>query len=308
MEYRRLGSTGLKVSSLGLGTFPFDSNFWGPEGNENATQVIKKAVNLGINYFNSAYEYGKGHCEIVLGEGLKQVRRDKMIIAIKVGYKDDGTFDLSRDYILSSCEATLKRLQADHIDIFLFHWPDPRTPIKESMRAMLELKKQKLIRFIGASNFSVARLKAARQHGPVEVAEFYYSLLTREPEKELLSFCKKNNIGTTPFKVIERGLFTGRFDRDTIFPSGDVRANDQKFQGKRFLYNLKMTEQLKLIAKRYGRTVAQLAIAWVLSRKEISTCLVGIQKVEELEEDIDGVGWEISKKDKKEIEKILSSG
>jgi aryl-alcohol dehydrogenase-like predicted oxidoreductase len=304
MKYRKLGKTNLEISEIGLGTFQFDSEVWGPISEKKATEILVEAYENGINYFNSAFYYGKGRCEEILGRAVKKMDRDRVIVATKVG-TEFGEFSLSEKRIKKSTESILKRMQLEYIDILILHHPDLETSLEETINTALKIRDKGLIKHIGLSNFPIDLAGKAVKLAPLVVFEFYFSLLTQREGKKVLEFCKKHNISSTPFKVIERGILTDKFladDKDILKIN---RVYDNPYTGKENLtMTKKLVRQLQELAQKKGITLAQLAISWALHQR-VTCALVGIRSIKYLKEDLESVNVNLSNSDLVRIDKIL---
>ncbi len=309
MLYRRLGETDMIVSVVALGTWAMGKYGWGDDvHDEDSIAAIQRAIDLGINLIDTADVYGFGHAEEIVGRAIAG-RRDEVFIATKGGlrWNDAGEIwrDSSREHLLAACDASLQRLGVDCIDLYQIHWPDPATPIQETMEALLELQEAGKIRYIGVSNYDVNQLREALKYAPVRTLQPPYSLLNRAIEKDLLPFCRDNNIGVLVYSPLQKGLLTGKYKPGDTFPEGDVRRNDPNFQGERFLRNLRIVERLKELAAESGHTVAQLAIAWAISTPGVTVALVGAKRPQQIEETAAAGDWVLDREMRQRIEEIL---
>ncbi|MFQ6116034.1 MAG: aldo/keto reductase [bacterium] len=307
MKFRTLGSTGLKASVVGFGCWTIGGGWWGPTNDSDSIAAIRKAVDLGINFFDTADVYGLGHSEKILAQALKD-RRKAVVIATKVGlrWNNKGQIrnDLSREYILRAVDASLKRLQTHYIDLYQAHWPDPRTPIEETVEALVACVEAGKVRHLGASNLSPTQLAEYRKYGLIETLQPPLNLFERQAEVQLLPICHRENIGVLSYGTLYRGLLTGKFKPDHVFKD-QVRARDPLFQGRTFRRNLAIVEKLKTIAEENNRTPAQLAVAWVLAHAGLSVALCGARRPDQITESAGGADWVLSDEDLKRIEKIL---
>ncbi|MFQ5824434.1 MAG: aldo/keto reductase [bacterium] len=307
MEYRILGSTGLKVSAVSLGTWTMGGRWWGPANDADSILAIQKAVDLGINFFDTADVYGLGHSEKILAQALGDKRKD-VIIATKGGlrWNNKGQIknDLSREYIFKAVDESLKRLQTDYIDLYQAHWPDPNTSVEESVGALVACVNAGKVRFLGASNLSPEQLVEYRKYGPIETLQPPLNLFERQAEVQLLPFCYKENIGVFSYGALCRGLLTGKFKLDQVFKV-QVRVRDPLFQGLTFRRNWAIVDKLKTMAKENERTVAQLAVAWVLAHVGVSSALCGARSPDQITESAGGADWVLSPEDLLRIENIL---
>ena len=309
MEYRKLGETDLNVSVVGFGCWAAGAKGWGKVDDNESIAAMQRAIDLGINLFDTADEYGWGHSEEILGKAIKG-RRDGLVIATKVGRTVDETgkygLDASRKHIFEAVEGSLKRLQIDCIDLYQIHAPDPDTPHEETLRAMEDLVKQGKIRYFGCSNYTAEQLEESLKYGRFDTLQPPYNLFQRQIERDILPLCRRENIGVLSYGTLCKGLLTGKFTPDTTFPEDDNRSRSPMFQGERFRRNLAIVEKLKKIAAEYGKTVGQLAISWVINQPGITVALVGAKRPSQVEENVGGAGWKISKEHLEEIDRIMA--
>ncbi|MFQ5814623.1 MAG: aldo/keto reductase, partial [Anaerolineae bacterium] len=284
MQTRKLGWTSLNLSTIGLGTWAIGGGgwkySWGPQDDRESISTIWRALEKGINWVDTAPVYGLGHSEEVVGKAIKELR-DKPIVATKCSrvWDKDGSISgcLKKESIRSEVEASLRRLKIDVIDLYQIHWPDPDEDIEEAWGTMADLIKEGKVHYAGVSNFSVEQLKRIQPIRPVASLQPPYSMLERGIEEELLHYCSANNIGVIVYSPMQKGLLTGTFtgERMQNLPKDDHRREDPHFQEPELTANLKLVEGLRSIAKKSGRTLAQLAIAWVLRRSEVTAAIVG---------------------------------
>jgi aryl-alcohol dehydrogenase-like predicted oxidoreductase len=314
MQARKLDNTELNLTTVGLGTWAIGGPWqfgWGPQDDNEAIAAILKAIDLGINWIDTAAIYGCGHSEELVGMALSQTKT-KPFIATKCGLlwneKREKVSCLKRDSIRRECEASLKRIGVEVIDLYQIHWPDPDEDIEEAGEELTRLQKQGKIRYIGVSNFSVAQLDRISKVAVIASLQPPYNMLHRETEKQLLPYCKKNDIGVVVYSPMERGLLTGKFSKKylaTLSPD-DHRLQSPEFQEPQFSVNLEFVEKLKPIARKVGKTVSQLAIAWTLRRPEVTAAIVGARKPAQIEETAPAADWNLTKNDIAEIELLLA--
>jgi len=315
MRTRKLGCTGLDLSTMGLGTWAIGGGGWkyrwGPWDARESITTIRYALELGINWIDTGPVYGLGECEEVVGKAIKKLR-DKPIIVTKCGqvWDKDGSVSgyLKRASIRSEVEASLRRLRIDVIDLYQIHWPDPDEDIEEAWSTMADLTKEGKVRYAGVSNFSVEQLKRVQPIHPVTFLQSPYSIFERDIEEELLDYCSANNIGVMAYSPLQRGLLTGKFTRERVqhLPEDDLRREDPHFQELELGANLKLVEGLRSIAEKSGRTVAQLAIAWVLRRSEVTSAIVGARHPFQIEETAVAGEWMLSREDIAAIDMLLN--
>ena len=283
MQRRNLGYTDLKLTTIGLGTWAIGGPWqfgWGPQDDGEAIAAILKALDLGVNWIDTAAIYGCGHSEELVGKALKQTRI-RPIIATKCGLlwdeKREKVNCLKSQSIREECHASLKRMGVEGIDLYQIHRPEPDSDIEQAWEEMARLQEQGKVKHIGVSNFSVTQLDRIRKIAPVASLQPPYSMLRREVEDELLGYCAENNIGVVAYSPMQRGLLTGKFSQERLagLPLDDHRRRSPDFQEPQFTATLQLVDQLRPIAKRNGRTLAQLAISWVLRRSEVTAAIVG---------------------------------
>ena len=312
MERRPLGDSASEVSPLALGTWAMggDAHFWGHVDDRESIAAIHQALDCGMNLIDTAPIYGLGHSEEIVGKAIRG-RRDEVVLATKCGLLPPKSKDewpprcLTRESVLRECQASLRRLNTEVIDLYLCHWPDPKTPIRETMEALTTLLEQEKIRAIGLSNFSCEQIAAAREFGPIHCLQPPFSMLQLRASEDLIPYCIEHRIGVTPYGPLAKGLLTGKFDVDTRFE--DIRARDPEFVGERYRRNLKIVEELKRVADRYDKTVAQLAVNWTASYPGVTAPIVGAKRPSQVLENVGGIGWSITEEDRASVDRILKS-
>ena len=305
MNYKVLGRTGLKVSELCLGTMTFGENFYGIAvvDQPSANAMVARALEAGINFFDTADVYSYGQSEIVLGQALKDcgVERDRVIVATKVrsamteaataGTGDVNNVGLSRQHIFASVEKSLKRLGTDYIDLYQVHGWDVLTPVEETLRALDDLVRQGKVRYIGCSNWSARHLmKAVCLSRANHWAEFvslqaYYSLVGRDLEHELLPLCREEGLGVLPWSPLSGGFLSGKYPRDNPNPEGARRSGFQ-FPPIDEARGFDAVEALLRIAKQKNASVAQVALAWLLAQPGVTSIIIGANKMSQLEDNL----------------------
>ncbi|WP_278368866.1 aldo/keto reductase [Acetobacter orientalis] len=295
------------ASRIALGTWAIGGSMWGGPDDENAARTIDKALDLGINVIDTAPVYGFGHSEDVIGRALEG-KRDRVILATKVGlnWQDGKVFRDSRPArIAQEVEDSLRRLRTDHIDLYQVHWPDPKTPIEETARALEKLVKAGKVRALGVSNFSPEQMDEFAQFAPLATIQPPYNLFERDIEKDVLPYAVKNNLAVLAYGPLCRGLLSGRMTADRQFEGDDLRRTDPKFQQPRFGQYLKAVEDLKAIANKHNKSMLALAIRWVLD-KGPTIALWGARKPEQISGIDDAFGWKLEEADLKAIDAILA--
>ena len=310
MQLYRLGTSDLEVSALSLGTWAMGgtTETWGYVDDRESIAAIHQALDCGINLIDTAPIYGLGHSEQIVGKAI-QGRRAEVVLATKGGLDFPSTAGqaphrcLSAEHLIRDCEASLRRLRTDVIDLYQCHWPDPETPIAETMEALRTLREQGKIRAIGLSNYNCEELAAATVVGPVHAVQTSFSMLNRRSAEDLLPFCKEHRIGVLTYGTLVKGLLTGKFNNESRFE--DLRASDPEFQGDRFLRNLGIVEALKSIADRYNKTLAQLVINWTAGFPGLTAPIIGAKRPSQVIENAGGTGWPILEEDRALIDRVL---
>lgn len=312
MRTKPLGSQGIKASELGLGCMGM-SEFYGPRNDEESLQVLRKAYELGVTFWDTSDMYGPHHNEELIGQALKGIR-DKITIATKFGVVRDPTNPVARsingkpDYVKRACEASLKRLQIDTIDLYYLHRVDPDTPIEETVGAMSELIQEGKIRAIGLSEVSVATLKKAHATYPLTAVQTEYSLWTRDPEDEMFAACKELGIGFVAYSPLGRGFLTGQFKSIDDLAPDDFRRMSPRFQGENFNKNLDLVKKIEVLAAEKNCTPSQLALAWVMAQGEFIFPIPGTKRIKYLEENVGALNVVLSKEDLGAIEAVFPKG
>jgi aryl-alcohol dehydrogenase-like predicted oxidoreductase len=316
MKTRKLGYSDLEITRIGLGTWamggPDWAFAWGPQDDAASIAAIHKAIDVGINWIDTAAVYGIGHSEEVVGKAVAG-RRDKVILATKCSriFKKGGTTPFGRlkaKSVREELEASLRRLGTDHIDLYQVHWPDPDPDIEEGWTEIARQVKAGKVRYAGVSNFSVEQIKRIQAIHPVASLQPPYSMLRRDVEAELLPFCGANNIGVIVYSPMQAGLLAGKFTRDRArqLPDSDWRKRSPYFTEPALSANLDLVEKLKAVAAKSGRSVAELAIAWVLRRPEVTAAIVGGRGPEQVEQTLGGGEWDFSPSEVMEIGTLIA--
>jgi myo-inositol catabolism protein IolS len=286
MEKVRIGKTSLQVVPVGLGANAVGGhNLFPGLNDETGRQIVRTALVQGINFIDTAYYYGLGRSEELIGEIVREYgRRDQIVIATKGGQRPVGNgqfeIDNSPAFLTQTVEESLKRLQTEYIDLFYIHFPDEKTPKAEAIGALQKLKEQGKIRAIGVSNFTVAMLEEANRDGYVDVLQAEYNLFQRLAEQDLLPYVRHHNISFIPYYPLASGLLTGKMSQETLFK--DSRSEQPMFQGQAFIENLAKVEKLKIIADRYEVLPTHVVLAWYLQQPGIDAIIPGAKRPEQV--------------------------
>lgn len=288
MDYTRLGETELEVSRICFGTWQLGGE-WGPIDVDDAIAAIRRALELGINFFDTAQAYGYGISEARLAEALRpelEHRRDEIVLATKGGLRPvaGGTArDAGRDWLRRGLEESLQHLHTDYVDLYQVHWPDPSTPAAETAGALAEFIDEGTVRYIGVSNYSAKEMQALERHIELDALQPPYHLFRRDVEKHVLPYCWAHGVGTLVYGPLAHGLLGGRYTESTRFPDADWRSRSSAFSGHDFRRNLAVVERLNAFADDRDMTVAQLAIAWTLSHPAVDVAIVGCRRREQVD-------------------------
>jgi len=311
MDKRTFGNTDIQVTPVGLGTWAIGGWMWGGTDEAQSIDTIHRAIDKGIGLVDTAPVYGFGRSEEIVGKALANGRRDKVALATKVAlnWNDDHDKiwrDSTASRIEQEVEDSLKRLQTDRIDIYQVHWPDPKTPMEETARALEKLYQAGKIRAIGVSNFTPSQMDELQKSVPLHSLQPPYNLFERDIEREILPYCRENGIATITYGGLCRGLLTGKMREDTQFNGDDLRKNDPKFQGDRYRQYLNAVAELDALAKeRYQKNVLALALRWLVDQPGVTTALWGARRPEQLDPVDDIEGWSLDKEAMAAIDDIL---
>ena len=311
MERRRLGARGPEVSAIGLGCMGM-SEFYGRADEGEAVATIRRAVDLGVTFFDTADMYGPFTNEKLVGKALAD-RRDEVVIATKFGVvrgENGERLGISGDpdYVRKSCDASLQRLGVDHIDLYYQHRVDPDTPIEDTVGAMAELVEAGKVRSLGLSEAGVKTIRRAHEVHPITALQTEYSLWSRDPEDEILPTVRELGIGFVAYSPLGRGFLSGAIRSIDDLEPGDFRRYAPRFQGENFAKNLELVEEVKSIADEKGITPSQLALAWVLAQREDIVPIPGTKRVKYLEQNVAAVDVELGPDDLARIEEVFPRG
>ncbi len=305
MEKRHLGKLKLEVSALGLGCMGMSMGY-GSFNNQQSIKTIHHAIENGITFLDTSDIYGDGHNEQLIAESLAtKGYRDKVVLATKCGFLALGKVDGSPTHIKAACDASLKRLRTDHIDLFYLHRADKNIPIEESMGAFADLLKAGKIRHVGLSEVTSATLQKAVKVVPITALQSEYSLWERKPEKSVLQTCRDLEIGFVPYSPLGRGFLSGRYRTIENFEQGDFRRILPKFQDENLQHNLSIVDIIVDVSKRKGCTPAQLALAWLLAQGKDIVPIPGTRSIERLDENIASLNVQLSSAELAEINELV---
>jgi len=311
MEKRRLGKVGPEVSVLGLGCMGM-SEFYGPTDEAESTATLERALELGINFLDTADAYGRGANEELVGRFLRD-RRDEVVLATKFAIVRDekGNFlgiSGKPEYVKSACEASLKRLGVETIDLYYQHRVDPETPIEDTVGAMAELVKEGKVRFLGLSEAPPEEIRKAAGVHPITALQTEYSLWTRDPEEGVLDTCRELGIGFVAYSPLGRGFLTGKIAKPEDLNPNDWRLTTGRFQGDNFRKNLRLVGIVEEFAREKGCKSAQLALAWVLARGKDIFPIPGTKRRKYLEENVAALEIELSAEELARLDEAIPIG
>jgi aryl-alcohol dehydrogenase-like predicted oxidoreductase len=307
-----LGRSGLEVSRIAFGTWQRGGD-WGSFDEREASEAIRHAHDVGINFFDTAQAYGYGESERLLGSALRdrlRSDRDRLVIATKGGLRIDEEKGQVRDsspaWIRSGVESSLRQLGIDRIDLYQIHWPDPETPFAETAGALKELIEEGKIAHVGVSNFDAAEIEEFSRTLPVQTLQPPYHLFRRDVEDEILPYCAANDIGVLVYGPLAHGLLTGAISEDTEFGDDDWRSKSELFRGETLRGNVAVARRLEEIARRRGCKLSQLAIAWTLANPAVQVAIVGTRNAAHIAEAVAAADIELSADELAEIDGIMA--
>jgi len=313
MEYRKLGSSLLEVSTICLGTWAFGGDkWWGYQEDNDSLAVLEEAIARGVNFIDTAPVYGRGHSEEVIGSFIAQENcREKIILATKLGLGWEGRdifHDLSRKRMFEEIDASRKRLKTDYFDLYQVHFPDPETAVGETAEIMHKFYQQGTIKAIRVSNYSVAQIAEFKKHSPIHSLQPPYSMFDRGIEEDIIPFCIENSIGIITYAPLYSGLLTGKFFLDDAKVPSDINRKMKRQDLEEPCFSINKTTLLKLkdVAESQGKTLAQLVLNWNYNQEGITSAIAGTRKLAQLYDNLGSVGWKISEDDLKTIEDILA--
>jgi aryl-alcohol dehydrogenase-like predicted oxidoreductase len=312
MQTRRLGNSDLLITPIGFGAWAIGGGgwafAWGAQDDAESIATIREGLDLGINWIDTAAVYGLGHSEEVVARALEGMK-NRPYVFTKCGRVWDETGQIGKrlkaDSIRAECEASLRRLKVDVIDLYQVHWPEPDEDIEEGWQTVMNLKEEGKIRWAGVSNFSAEQMARAAKFGPITSLQPPYSLIRREVESSVLPYCEKNNIGVIAYSPMASGLLTGRMTRERIsaLPADDWRKEkNANFREPLLSRHLKLVDLLRTIGSRHGKSPGEVAIAWVLRHPAITAAIVGARRPGQLKELMGAAEWRLTPDEVSEIE------
>ena len=284
MQKRKLGSSDLDLSVVGLGTWAMGDDFFGKVDDNQSVAAIQSAVDSGVNLIDTAPAYGAGHAEEVVGRAIRG-RREEVVVATKVGIirtENDFIRNLKPDSLRREIDDSLRRLGVDVIDLYQIHWPDPETPLEDTLEELIKIREAGKYRYLGVSNFTTELMDQAREQAGIVSLQPQYSLLKREAEEELLPYCEQNNLGVLSYGTLAGGILTGKFKEIPTLPEGDNRDKFYRFfQEPQWSAVQGLLEVLRAIATEHGVTPAQVAMRWAIQQPAITSVLVGAKNADQ---------------------------
>ncbi len=311
MEFMKTAVDGLELSRIGIGTWAMGGAGWGGIVDDEAVKAVQAGLDMGITVVDTAPVYGSGHSEELVGRALSEAGyRKKAILATKCGLSWTPAGNVYRDCrpetLKKEIEDSLRRLKTDYIDIYQIHWPDIKVPFADQAAVMLDFMKQGKIRAIGVSNFSDAQMDEWRRTAPIHTMQPSYNILENKLFADPIPYAQKHNIAILGYSALSRGMLSGNYFVGMKFKDGDMRQKDDpKYQGQNFVNHIAAVDELKTYAEKFGKTVAQLAVRWVLDQG-ITCALWGIRKQEQLEPIPGVLGWTLDAAQRQEMEAIVA--
>ena len=317
MEYRQFGKTGLTISAIGFGCWEIGGTY-GRIDEAQFRRAVPQAIEKGINCFDTAEAYGMGVSEEALAQALGSRRSDVCLVTkFGVGYDEmPNRRDSSRARVLASIDKSLQRLRTDHVDVYLVHWPDPLTPLDETMEALDDIVKQGKARYIGVSNFRLGQIEDCMRLRRIDVVQYAWNMFDRRMQAEIFPYCAAQQIGVMAYGSLAYGMLSGTFHTGMQFEESDWRSKGGMlgsinlfrtlFGPEQFPRNLAAVEDLKRLAAKYDKTLPQFALRWTLSNPVVGTALVGFREPAEVTENLGALDWTISAADMAEVDTILA--
>lgn len=317
METRKLGNSDLQITPIGFGAWAIgggDWEFaWGPQDDQQSIEAIHRALDLGINWIDTAAVYGLGHSEEVVARALKGITHRPYVFTKCSLVWDDATREidssLKADSLRREVEGSLRRLQVEVIDLYQIHWPTPEEDIEEGWSTLAALQKEGKLRWIGVSNFDVEQMERARKIAPITSLQPPYSMINRGVEAEILPYAERHNIGTIVYSPMQSGLLTGTMTPERVanFAADDWRRNDEDFQEPRLSRHMKLADLLGEIGKPHGRSAGEVAIAWTLRLSSVTAAIVGARSAKQIEGTIGAMNFRLSPAEIQRIEDFIQA-
>jgi aryl-alcohol dehydrogenase-like predicted oxidoreductase len=316
METRQFGKTNMQITPIGFGAWAIGGGNWefgwGPQDDEQSIAAIRRALDLGINWIDTAAVYGLGHSEEVVARALKGIANRPYVFtkcSMVWNERREVSNSLRRDSLRRELEASLRRLQTETIDLYQIHWPEPDPEIEEGWSTLAEFKREGKVRHIGVSNFSVEQMRRAEAIAPVETLQPQYSLMARDVEVEILPYARAHSIGVIVYSPMSSGLLTGAMTRERIanLPPDDWRKRDPEFQEPSLTRNLELVERLRQVGARHGRSPGEVAIAWTLRNPAVSGAIVGGRSAAQVEGVVGAADFRLTDDEVREIESGMPS-
>jgi len=318
MEKRKLGNSDMMITRVGLGAWAIGGSWqwgWGAQDDSESVGAIRKAVELGVNWIDTAAAYGLGHSEEVVGAAVKEMPScDRPYIFTKCGLCWNEANNQSReafprlkaDSVRREAENSLRRLRAEAIDLYQIHWPNPNADIEEAWTELAKLKEEGKVRWTGVSNHSVKQMERLEKIAPVTSLQPPYNLINRAIEPDILPYCRKNDMGVIVYSPMASGLLTGKMTRERIasLPDDDWRKKDYNYTGAKLTENLKIVEKISAVAEKRGVPAAQVAIAWTLRHPAVTAAIVGMRKPSQAEKTVGAADLVLTDDEAAEIEKM----
>ncbi|HEU5374553.1 MAG TPA: aldo/keto reductase [Ktedonobacteraceae bacterium] len=317
MKTRQLGNTDMHITPIGFGAWAVGGGNWafgwGEQDDNESIAAIKRALDLGINWIDTAPAYGLGHSEEIVARALKG-RVDHPYIFTKCSLvwnngEQEVTNSLKAESLRRELEGSLRRLQVDVIDLYQIHWPVPDKDLEEGWSTLADLQKEGKVRYIGVSNFDIHQMRRAMAIAPLSSLQPPYSLVKREVEKEILPFCQKNNIGVIVYSPMQSGLLTGLMTRERVakLPDNDWRKHNEEFQEPRLSRNLALADKLREIALLYNRTPGEAAVAWTLANPAVTGAIVGARNQQQIDTLVGAAEFRLTELELDEIEDFMKT-
>ena len=317
MEYREFGQTHLRVSTIGFGCWEI-SGTYGPIDEDQFIRAVHRAIESGINCFDTAEAYGMGISERALAKALGARRKDVVVVTKGgVGYPDaPNRRDSTGRRLTAALDNSLRNLGTDHVDVYLVHWPDINTPFEDTLRALDDAVRQGKTRYVGMSNFRLKQLETCMALRRIDIVQYGWNMFDRRMQREIFPWCRANEVGVMAYGSLAYGLLSGTFHTGMTFDETDWRAKRgalgslnlfrTMFGLEHFPRNLAAVEELKGIAARHGKTLPQLALCWTMGNPAIATALVGFRRPDEVEENLGALGWSLSPAELAEIDAVFA--